>query len=161
MRIKITKSVLKALLSFHNLLGLKESSGLWEETKSYIESFRQLHIFIGNDILVKPAIELGAGGCITAVSNTFPELLEGLFFSIKKNQDVSYLQEQLTAYRKLIEKFPIHAAAKYILQLRGLGESFVRAPLQNLTESQKRELERGLEKLGFNFQDNSFSVNTD
>ena len=158
-KVKITHSVIKTLLPFKNLLGLKESTGIWDETKSYIESFRQLHIFVGNDILFRDALEIGAGGGITAVSNSFPEILVSLILSIKKQKNVSYLQEQLTAYRKLLQQFPFQAATKYVLQLRGLGERAVRPPLQNLNESQKRELERGLEKLGFNFQDNHFNFN--
>ncbi len=157
-QIKISEKVIRGLLSFHNLLGIKESTGIWEETKFYIETFRQLHVFVGNDNLVKPALDIGAGGCITAVCNTFPEILVSLQVSIKEKKDVSYLQQQLTAYRDLLKQYPLQAASKYILYLRGLGESSVRPPLQNLTEAQKRELERGLEKLGFNFQSNNFGL---
>lgn len=156
-KLKITDKVLNGLLSFHNLLGIKESTGVWEETKYYIETFRQLHVFVGNDSLLKQALDIGAGGGITAVCNTFPEILISLLVSIKNKEDVSYLQQQLSAYRSLLQQFPLQAASKYILQLRGLGESSVRPPLQNLTEAQKRELERGLEKLGFNFQSNNFN----
>ncbi|OQX94574.1 hypothetical protein B6I21_09285 [candidate division KSB1 bacterium 4572_119] len=156
-KIKITGTVIKALLGFQNFLGIKESTGLWEETKYYIESFRQLHVFVGNDILIKQSLDIGAGGCITAVANTFPELLTSLLISLKKKEDVQYVQQQLTAYRKLLQQFPLQAASKYILKLRGLGISTVRPPLQDLSESQKRELERGLEKLGFNFQEENIS----
>ena len=151
--IKITDKVIRGLLSFPNLLGLKESSGKWEETKHYIDTFRQLHVFVANDTLFKKGLEIGAGGCITAVCNTFPELLVSLFLSWQKKEDVSYLQSQLTTYRELILNFPLQAATKYILHLRGFPITSVRPPLENLTESQKRELERELEKLGFNFQD--------
>ncbi len=150
--VPITEKVIEGLISFSNFLGLKESSGLWETTKKYIEKFRQLHIFIGNDSLFKDALEIGAGGCITAVCNSLPELPVSLFHSFRAGEDVSYTQKQLTGYRQLMQKFPLQPATKYVLQMRGFPESSVRPPLSDLTEAQKRELERGLLDLGFDFQ---------
>ncbi len=154
--IKISDRILEGLISHKNLLGLKDSSGVWEETSHYIKKFRQLHIFVGTDSLLKKAVDLGAGGGITAVCNSFPELVVSLLMSIKEKKDTTYLNDQLIKYRELIQQFPFQAATKYILHLRGIGESIVRPPLANLSEAQKRDLERGLEKLGFNFQDDEF-----
>jgi 4-hydroxy-tetrahydrodipicolinate synthase len=156
--VKITNHVLEALLSFKHLLGLKDSSGDWEVIKSYVESFRQLHIFVGSDLLLKPALELGAGGSITAAANAIPELVLSISNSVENQQDATRLQERLSVYRKLMTKYPIHAATKYVLYLRGFEESSVRAPLQDLTESQKRELERDLEALRFEFLDNELVI---
>ncbi|HEX9971376.1 MAG TPA: dihydrodipicolinate synthase family protein, partial [bacterium] len=151
-RVTITKHTVEALLSFRHLVGLKDSSGNWEDTKSYIESFRSLHIFVGNDTLINSGLQAGAGGSITAATNTVPELLVEIYSSRNNPQKQNELQQKLSDYRKLFQKFPIHAATKYLLHLRGFDESSVRAPLQNLTESHKRELERDLEKLGIVFQ---------
>jgi len=49
----------------------------------------------------------------------------------------------------VIQKFPLQAATKYVLQLLGLGESTVRPPMLDLSELQKRELKYELEKLEF------------
>ncbi len=150
--VKITNYVIENLLSFKHLLGLKDSSGEWETTKSFIESFRRLHTFVGSDMLLKPAFESGAGGSITAAANAIPELVLGIFNAVKHNQNAEQLQEHLSAYRRLMTKYPIHATTKYILYLRGFEESSVRAPLQDLTESQKRGLEHHLEELGLEFE---------
>ncbi|MDW7681327.1 MAG: dihydrodipicolinate synthase family protein, partial [bacterium] len=150
--IEISDTMLEALLPYSNLIGMKDSSGSWDKTRYFIEKYRQLHIFVGTDLLFKQAIEFGSGGGITAVANSFPELAESLFMSLNTNQDTDYLNGQLVAYRELIEKYPLQAATKYILKLRGLGDSAVRPPLPELSEAQKRELERGLEDLKFNFQ---------
>ncbi len=153
--VKITNQVIENLLSFNHLLGLKDSEGDWETLKSYIETFRQLHIFVGSDALFKPAFEAGAGGSITATANALPELVLELYQAMKKNEPADKLQERLSAYRKLLIKYPIHAATKYILSLRGFEESAVRPPLLNLTEAQKRTLERDLEALGFQFKEDN------
>ena len=150
--VKITNQVLENLVSFNHLLGLKDSCGDWEVLKSYIETFRQLHIFVGSDMLLKPAFETGAGGNISAAANSVPELVLAVFNAVKQHQLAEELQQQLSAFRKLMIKFPIHATTKYVLHLRGFEESSVRAPLENLTESQKWELEKDLETLGFQFQ---------
>ena len=156
--IKIANRVIESLLSFKNLVGLKDSSGDWENTKSYIESFRALHIFVGNDALLKPALEIGAGGSITAAANSLPELVLEIFNSVDRRKGDPQLQERLSGFRSLFQKYPIHAATKYMLYLRGFEESSVRAPLQNLTESQKRELERDLAELGIEFQDTKIVI---
>lgn len=156
--VTITRHTIEALLSFRNLLGLKDSSGAWEETKAYIESFRSLHIFIGNDTLIKPGLEAGAGGSITAAANSVPELLVAIYASRNNPKKLQNLQQKLSEYRKLFLKFPIHAATKFMLHLRGFDESAVRAPLQNLSESQKREFERDLEMLGIEFQDETLKI---
>lgn len=156
--VTISKHTIEALISFRHLVGLKDSSGAWEDTKSYIESFRNLHIFVGNDALLQPALALGAGGSITGATNAVPELLVEIYHSRNNGERQNKLQQKLTNYRKLFLKYPIHAATKYLLYLRGFDESSVRAPLQNLTESQKRELERDLDKLGLKFQNENLII---
>ncbi|NOZ61499.1 MAG: dihydrodipicolinate synthase family protein [Calditrichaeota bacterium] len=150
-QVPITEKVIESLLSFSNFLGLKESSGQWDTTKHYIEKFRQLHIFTGNDLLFRDALDIGAGGCITAVCNSLPELPVSLFHAVRVGEDVSYIQSRLSAYRKLLQQFPLQSATKYILQMRNFPAAGVRPPLTELTESQKRGLERGLVELGFDF----------
>ena len=149
--VPITEKIVENLMSFSHFLGLKESSGKWQPTKMYVQKFRGLHIFVGNDIFFTDALKIGAAGCITAVCNTVPELAVSVFHEFKNGEEPSYAQDRLTAYRKFLQKFPFQAATKYILELRGFPQSSVRPPLTNLTEAQKRELERGLLKLGFDF----------
>ncbi len=150
--IHISHRIIESLLPFNKFLGLKDSSGIWESSRKFIETFRQLHIYIGNDMLFHKGLEAGAGGCITAASNTFPELVTSVFAAFKNEIDASYAQKQLSRYRQLISKYPLQSVSKFILYLRGFAETAVRPPLQNLTESQKREIERGLEALGFDLQ---------
>jgi len=156
--VKITNPVLESLLSFNHLLGLKDSGGDWDVLKSYIDTFRQLHIFAGSDMLLQPAFEAGAGGSISAAANAMPELVLQVYKAAKNSNSEQKPQQRLSAFRKLMTKFPIHATTKYVLYLRGFEESAVRAPLPNLTESEKRELERDLENLGFQFKDNDLVI---
>lgn len=151
-QVPITEKVIESLLSFSHFLGLKESSGQWETTKKYVEKFRQLHIFVGNDALFTDALKLGAAGCITAVCNSIPELPVSVFHTFRNGDDTTYAQNQLTAFRKFLQKFSFQPATKYILELRGFPNCSVRPPLTNLTEAQKREVERGLIDLGFDLQ---------
>lgn len=156
--VTITNPVLENLLSFNHLLGLKDSGGDRDVLKSYIENFRQLHIFVGSDMLLQPAFEAGAGGSISAAANAMPELVLQVYRATKKHESAEKFQQSLSAFRKLMTKFPIHATTKYVLYLRGFEESAVRAPLPNLTESQKRELERDLETLGFQFKEDDLVI---
>jgi dihydrodipicolinate synthase/N-acetylneuraminate lyase len=156
--VKITNQVLENLLSFNHLLGLKDSGGEWDVFKSYVETFSQLHFFVGSDMLLKSAFEAGAGGSITAAANALPELVIEVYHAIKNHQPAEPFQQRLSALRQLMIKYPIHATTKYVLYLRGFEESAVRAPLPNLTEAQKHELERDLEALGFQFEEDNLII---
>ena len=90
--VKITGKVVEKLQSYDHFIGIKESTGKWEETKYYIESFPKLHVFVGNDTLLSNALDIGTGGSITAVANTFPDLLVAVFESFKKKEDMSLSQ---------------------------------------------------------------------
>ncbi len=156
--IQITNQVMENLLSYNHLLGLKDSGGDWQTLKSYIETFRQLHTFVGSDMLLQPALKAGAGGSITAAANAMPELVLNIYQAIKQHDPAENFQQRLSAFRKLMIKYPIHSTTKYVLYLRGFEESAVRAPLPNLSESQKRKLERDLEALGFQFEDQELVI---
>ena len=51
--------------------GLKDSSGSYENGLSYVEAFARdgFEVYAGDDTLLKPLLEKGAAGCITAASN--------------------------------------------------------------------------------------------
>ncbi len=157
--VTIGHEVLQRLMAFKHLLGLKDSTGDWDVTRAYIEGFRALHIFVGNDALLALALEAGAGGSITAIANSMPELVVEVHRALPQSDSQKLAQQRLCAVRKLLQEFPIHAATKFILHLRGFEESAVRPPLQNLTEAQKFQLERALTELGIEFQDEKIIFN--
>lgn len=157
-QVTVGHDVIQRLMAFKHLLGLKDSTGDWNITRAYIESFRPLHIFVGNDSLLEPALGAGAGGSITAITNSLPELVMAVYRALPQSDSRKLAQQRLSAVRKLLQEFPIHAATKFILHLRGFEESAVRPPLQNLTEAQKFQLERALTELGIEFQDDKIVI---
>jgi len=51
--------------------GVKDSSGSFENGKSYVEAFARdgFEVYAGDDTLLLPLLKLGAAGCITAAGN--------------------------------------------------------------------------------------------
>ena len=51
--------------------GIKDSSGNYENGLSYVENFAKdgFEVYAGDDTLLKPLLEKGSAGCITAASN--------------------------------------------------------------------------------------------
>lgn len=51
--------------------GIKDSSGSYENSLGYVEAFAKdgFEVYAGDDTLLKPLLEKGAAGCITAASN--------------------------------------------------------------------------------------------
>ncbi len=51
--------------------GIKDSSGNYENSLSYVEAFARdgFEVYVGDDTLLKPMLEKGSAGSITAASN--------------------------------------------------------------------------------------------
>ena len=111
-----------------------------------MKTFPDLSIFIGSDALIYPSFEMGAKGCISAVSTIFPEeVLEiKISYLAEQNKAAQTAQEKILTIRSIIKQFPNRAAFKSALSLLGFPMSFVRPPLVGLTEEQEEELKNSL-----------------
>lgn len=124
--------------------GAKDSTGDLDHSRHWIEEFPELAIFPGSDSLAAGARAAGAAGTITLLGNILPEELNG----IRAGDDVETRQRLLQSARDLTLAFPRHAAVKYLLHLvSGLPRSYVRPPLEELTEEQEASLAARFDEL--------------
>ncbi len=142
--VPITHDLLDGLLASHPeaILGLKDSSGVLENTLGYLHAFPQLTIFVGSDHLAGPAQAAGAKGSITSGGNVMPDLLQAVRQKVLAGEDYSAAQQAVDDVRSLLEEFaPMSAAAKVLLTaLTDLPLSHMRPPLADLAPEAQRAL---------------------
>jgi dihydrodipicolinate synthase/N-acetylneuraminate lyase len=118
-----------------NFRGLKVSDTPWESFRPYL--IEGLDVFVGPESLLPQGLAGGAVGAVSALASAFPELVAAA---------VRGGGADLGPVRAALERFPFHAAAKFVVARRGvpLGPD-VRRPLRTLTDAEQKELERWLE----------------
>ena len=124
-----------------NLVGLKVSEQPWERFEPYL--IDGLDIFVGPETLLDKGLARGAIGAISALASAFPELVVAAVAS-----GTPEATDRARTARVALERFPMPAALKVVLGLRGVPiTADVRAPLRTLDATERSELElavRGL-----------------
>ncbi len=124
-----------------NFVGLKVSDAPIERFERYLLPW--LDILVGPEPLITEGLARGAVGAVSALASAFPERVSG---AVANPTDAS--TDTVTALRRQMERQPLHAALKCVLQLRGIpiNES-VRAPLRALTPDERASLLTALSEL--------------
>ena len=132
------------------VVGLKDSSGDWNHTKSLLETFPGFEVFPGSESFLLAALRLGGAGCISATANVNVAAMHRLL-QVWRTPAADRLQQELTAVRAAIQKYPMVPANKAILaELRQApGWNVVRPPLRPLADEAKQALFTALTALGF------------
>jgi 4-hydroxy-tetrahydrodipicolinate synthase len=120
--------------------GIKDSSGNYENALSYVENFARdgFEVYAGDDTLLKPLLEKGGAGCITAASNV--NCATGALVYAGWNTEAgAAAHEVLSATRKAVISVPMIPALKALVA-RNTGDirwENIRPPHLKLTAAQK------------------------
>jgi dihydrodipicolinate synthase/N-acetylneuraminate lyase len=117
-----------------NLAGLKVSDTPFSAVEPYL--VEGLDVFIGNEALLHAGLERGAAGGVSGLASVFPERVVEVVRAPSAEGAAA-----LGELRAALERYPRHAAFKFVLGLRGVPiREDVRAPLRPLTELEREEL---------------------
>lgn len=96
--------------------GIKDSSGNYENSLSYVEAFASdgFEVYAGDDSLLKPLLEKGSAGSITAASNVNCALGARVYANFD-NETGAAAQEILAATRKAVISAPLIPALKALV----------------------------------------------
>ena len=132
------------------VVGLKDSSGDWENAKSYMKNFPGFEVFPSNEGNLLETLKLGGAGTISATANVNAAGMAKLFRA-RDTVEAATLQAEVAAVRQVIQKYPLMAATKAILaEFRGIPEwNVLRPPLTRMPEKMERELIDALRALNF------------
>ncbi|HEY1413338.1 MAG TPA: dihydrodipicolinate synthase family protein [Rhodopila sp.] len=123
--------------------GIKDSSGNYENSLSYVEAFARdgFEVYAGDDSLLKPLLEKGSAGSITAASNVNCALGAEVYANWN-NAKGEAAHEILSATRKAVISVPLIPALKALVA-RNTGDDRwlnIRPPHLKLTAAQQATL---------------------
>ena len=132
------------------VVGIKDSSGDWKNTKAMLDRFDDFEVFPGSETFLLDALRLGGVGCISATANINVRPMRALI-DAWRGADADAMQQRLSTLRAAIQKFPMVAANKAILaRLHDAADwAIVRPPLTRLTQASEAQLFAAVEALGF------------
>jgi dihydrodipicolinate synthase/N-acetylneuraminate lyase len=119
-----------------NLAGLKVSDAPFERFSPYL--VEGLDVFVGPEALIFDGLAAGAVGAVSGLAAAFPREVADVVRTPTADGAL-----RLGELRASVERFPRHAALKFLLGLRGLPvREEVRPPLRGLVELEREELRR-------------------
>jgi 4-hydroxy-tetrahydrodipicolinate synthase len=153
-QISINVQLIERLLKAYpdTIAGIKDSSGDWENTKSFLDNFaaQGFAVFPGSERFLMQGLENGARGCISATANVNPAAMAKL----AAEWDVNGAKDQqagLNKIRGIFERYPVIPGIKAaIARSRKTTEWMtVRPPLVEFSQEQSNSLFAELDAAGF------------
>jgi len=134
------------------VVGAKDSSGNWDNTKAMIDNFAKdgFDVFPASESLLSKALPLGAAGCISATVNINPAGIHAVYQGWN-GANGAELQAQADVIRNIFQALPMIAAMKRVVAEFSKHESWrvVRPPLCALSDDAASDLLRTLADAGF------------
>lgn len=129
----------------NTVVGLKDSSGDWENTKALLDAYPGFTVFPGSEIFLLPGLRAGSAGCITATGNVNARAIRQLYDNWQSDQ-ADALQDEITAMRQTIQARPMIPMLKAIVAhfRNDPGWNRLRPPFQALDQ---KEIESGISEL--------------
>lgn len=148
--LSLSPALIEGLAAHSNVHGLKDSSGnvmnLTEIMRRVPEGFT---VLTGNAPTLLPALSLGARGGILAAANVAPRAYRALLDHVQRGEleEARALQLRTNPLALAVTVRYGVAGLKAAMRRQGLPAGYPRAPLQDVTEEQERELGALLEGL--------------
>jgi 4-hydroxy-tetrahydrodipicolinate synthase len=123
------------------VVGIKDSSGDWNNLKAILENFPGFGTFTGSERFLLQTLRLGGVGTISAMANVIPGKIRRLYDGwLAENAD--QVQDALNVPREALREYAPIPALKEILARRTGDAAWrnVRPPLVGLSEQQANEL---------------------
>jgi 4-hydroxy-tetrahydrodipicolinate synthase len=141
--VAITPSLIARLIDVYGpvIAGLKDSSGSWDSTASYLREFPGLAVFPASERFLLQGLAAGAAGCISATANFQVAQIRDLI-DAAVGEERERLDQRVSRIRVVFEKYPLIPALKAALAQRFGNDVWrrTRPPLAPLPETQRGEL---------------------
>lgn len=96
------------------VVGLKDSSGDWNNTAAILEAYPDFEVFPGSEVFLLDGLRKGAAGCISATCNVNAAGIRKVYDNWQ-GPDADKLQENISKVRKAIQSFPMMPAVKALI----------------------------------------------
>ena len=153
-QVGITLPLIERLLKDYPgiVVGIKDSSGDWNNTKSMLDQFgtELFNVFPGSETFLLQGLRHGGAGCISATANVNPAAISRLAATWQRD-DADLQQEELDRIRAIFQGYVMIPAMKAAVAHYSDSPGWVRVrpPLDPFTEEQSKSLVEALGKSGF------------
>jgi 4-hydroxy-tetrahydrodipicolinate synthase len=132
------------------VVGLKDSSGDWNNTAALLDRFPGFSVFPGSEVFLLDGLRKGGVGCITATGNVNVPGIRKVYENWRTPQ-ADALQAEITLARNTIQAYPMVPALKRIVAHFHHDPEWaaVRPPMTALSEAQSKALIGDLARIGF------------
>lgn len=128
----------KELAKIENIVGIKDSSGNWDNLRAYIEQTKgmEFSVLSGNDSLILPTLKEGGAGGITAVANIYPETMVAIYQRFIQGDlaGAEEAQNSIAPIRSCFKFGNPNTVTKKATNLRGFPVGPCRAPFNYLSD---------------------------
>lgn len=134
----------KALAKYENIIGIKDSSGNFDNMLKYIENTDpRLNVLAGSDSLILWALMAGGTGAISGCSNVFPELMVSIYNYWKEGniEKANESQKKIRAFRNVMQMGNPNSVVKLAVNMRGYHVGPARQPSNCTDPAIKKALE--------------------
>lgn len=143
--VPITLTLIEKLLAKHPgvFVGLKDSSGNWDNTHAVIRAFPELDTYSASEALIPQNVAAGGAGCISASANINARNIVALMRALGSPEEAA-IAAGVTEVRKIFEGLPLIPAIKAATARRYCDPAYatVRPPFVKLAESHSAQIER-------------------
>lgn len=145
----LSQSAFAEIAAIEGIAGLKDSSKNVPWLGQVISENPDLTTLSGSDSLLKPGLDLGCSGMVSAVANVFPEVVVELYdrYAAGDHEAAADLQKTVYEIRSALKTGPYMSGVKAALSLRGFEAGDLRRPLRGMNESELEALEASLSAL--------------
>ena len=153
-QVPISLTLIERLLKAYpqTVVGVKDSSGDWDNTKAMIDNFGidGFQVYAGSEPFLLDTLRAGGAGCISATANVNPGPIAALA-KRWQDEDADQRQADLIQTRRIFESVPMIPALKAATARFSGVESWVRPrpPLVELDPAQRETLFARLDEVGF------------
>ncbi len=127
----IAPDTMKKFAVYENIVGIKDSSGNFDNTLKYIENTDpRFNVLAGNDSLILWTLLAGGTGAVAGCSNVFPELMVSIYklWSEGKIAEANEAQKKIRPFRNVMAKGNPNSVVKRAVNLLGYPVGPAREP---------------------------------
>ena len=137
----IAPATVKRLLAHKNIIGIKDSSGNFDNALKYIENTeKDVQVLAGSDSLILWTLMAGGTGAISGCSNVFPELMVSIYdlWACGDIRAANEAQKKIRAFRNVMQMGNPNSVVKCAVNMRGMKVGPARQP-SNCTDPKIRK----------------------
>jgi 4-hydroxy-tetrahydrodipicolinate synthase len=144
----IDYTTVRKLVQYKNIVGVKDSSGSFDNTLRYIEDTdKRLSVLAGNDSLILWTLLAGGSGAIAGWSNVYPELIVSIYtlWEQGKIEEANKRQSSIRPLRDIMKLGNPNSVVKRAMNLLGYPVGPAREPASGMNPKIDEELQKAFQ----------------